>query len=58
MAENIWEYYFNDAARAIESMRTTIQELTAERDKLKRTVGDLKTIIMFLENGDEVSVLE
>lgn len=33
MADQIWEYYYNDAARSIDLLRTKIQDLTVERDK-------------------------
>jgi hypothetical protein len=33
VADQIWEYYYSDAARSIELMRSAIQNLTAERDR-------------------------
>lgn len=58
VADEIWEYYYNDAARSIELLRTKIQELTAERDKLKNRVRHLEIVMKFMENGDEIYVIE
>lgn len=58
MADEIWEYYYNDAARSIELLRTKIQELTVERDKLKDRVRHLEIVMKFMENGDEIYVIE
>lgn len=58
VADEIWEYYYNDAARSIELLRTKIQELTAERDKLRNELTHLRIVMRFMENGEEIYTLE